>query len=182
MAHRTTPFRQAKPALFIVAFLLAFSVAAVTPAQASCDKAPVTLLKFILPNAVSNFSAIRAQQQTGNQYPLTSEAEAFCPNVFILSDFPADGNGRENWVVKWASNVPGSEDDALISILHQFSAVMAPMGFPDKPTGNATELGFKMEWDGPSGVWVTVEAVAPDDNAPPAKTTLMEIRVGHTVQ
>ena len=168
------------PAL-IIGLLLAFGAA--SQAQASCSRGVLELLKFALQNVQSNFSAIRGPHSGGSEYDLTPAAEQFCPNHFILKNWPADNDDPERWLLKFDQSASGTDDEVATRIIKDFDPVLKAASYRLTYTGpyemDGEEVGSKLVWTGPSAAGVEVDTFSDDDHP---GTIDYEVEVWHDVK
>jgi hypothetical protein len=163
--------------LYPIVALVALATA--MPAWAHCDRDVIELLNFAVTNASTNFAAIKGERDgAGSTHlSLSPAAEKFCPNVFILRDVTENGGHSGYWDMKFDESHDGNEDEVAIWVIKQFSAALKRQGFQDKPFVNEGNVGtYKLEWDGPSDVWVIAETFEDKPGH-----FLYEVRVGHNV-
>lgn len=158
-------------------------LATVTGAQADCDKSTAELVKFLLPQASTNFAVINggANWDGGFQYHLTPVAEQFCPEVFLLEHTAANGEYPEFWEAKFDRNQSGTGDDVALSLIKTLSPVLKAAGYQDKPYVNNRDVPqtYKIEWIGPSDTWVSITTYL--DDSEPGKIGY-GIKVAHSVK
>ncbi len=171
-----------RPPLRALGLLFVLVLFTANPAQAHCDKDVIARLEFALANAPSDFAAIHTQETAGDQYDLTPAAEQFCPKTYILEKY------SDHWQIRFTWFPPGTDGNVAMKwMIDQFSPILKPRGFSDKPFGKQIEPedengyadGYEIWWKGPNDTWVDVKWTEGDDSAWVPGKAPFEITVGH---
>lgn len=163
-----------------LALSFALCLASAAAARAGCpQRSPLEILRFVVANSATYFSAIRGAPAGGGQYDLTPAAERFCPHHFILEMTPAGEHNGEYWVMKFTSSHPGTDDDVATWVLKTFGAALKARHYVLSSAGAGELGGTQFVWTGPSNTWVTVETF--EDDANPGHI-LFETRAGRDVK
>jgi len=147
------------------------------------------VVHFLLSYSKTNFAAIRGAVRTPLppfQYDFSGKASEYCLNeTGILEDTPAGDGYPEFWQVRLSSHMYGDGDDVAVALIKRYSPILKAAGYQGKPylyDRNIAPHSYKMEWDGPSNVWVIIETDTYVMDPKDAGRVLYEIDVGHDIK